>query len=75
LRSVGGRKKRGQVNQRFIVDDGGGEGRCTKSAKFIANFIVALDDETAFHALDCMFFGERGTASFTSGWKAGGSSP
>jgi len=51
LRSAGGREERGQVDQRFIVDDGGGEGRCTQSAMFIANFIVALDDETAFLAL------------------------
>jgi len=48
------------------VNDGGGEGGCTKSAKFVANFVVALDDETTFLALDCVFFGERGTAAITS---------
>jgi len=51
-----GLDERGQVDQGFIVDDQGREGHCTKSAKFIANFIVTLDDETTFLALDCMFF-------------------
>jgi len=62
LRSVGGREERGQVNQRFIVDDGGGEGGCTKSTKLVANFVVALDDEATFLALDCVFFVQSGCA-------------
>jgi len=70
MRSVGGREERGQINQWFIVDDGVGEGGCT--AKFVANFLVALDDETTFLALDCVLFGERGTAAVTSGGEARG---
>mgnify|MGYP007080219426 CR=1 FL=1 len=57
------------------MDDGGGEGGCTKSAKLVANFVVALDDEATFLALDCVFFGERSTTAVASGGEARGFLP
>ena len=57
------------------MDDGGGEGGCTKSAKLVANFVVALDDEATFLALDCVFFGKRSTTAVASGGEARGFLP
>ena len=57
------------------MDDGGGESRCAKGAQFVANFVVAPDDEAAFATLDSVFFGERGATAVTSGGEAGGFLP